>query len=270
MAAENFSGVDSLRQSGAEMHDEKSALYQEIVKLVTKLPSETKEFLRTLEGLSEVQKIFDRSCKGLLDKGRAEQKTAEKILGFGTRNLETFLSAIKEIKATSKNGESPRPQVIADFDACLFALLKRSESRDSLVRGLSPRLTIACPENDHVFFKKLGRALTAKAKSSHDSYHLPKLDKLLLGNWVAKKGCDPTPGLCHFSDSALLDFCKLQLDQKNLTATALTKCRQRLGLKQSAKPLITKVRRDKDGIWLTKGGQKFVQNVVQSKKPASQ
>lgn len=103
-------------------------------------------------------------------------------------------------------------------------------------------ITLAAERQDDKFFKRLGKALSAKPKLPSvrsvvwqtrllrpwAMFSLPSLVAFLLTRWT--NGADGLPPLCFLTQTSLTDVCRHYLDSQ-LTDDLITKARQRLGLK---------------------------------------
>jgi len=267
MAPEHQSPPDdtgSPFKSEAQMRLEASPFYQQILEIIQKLPVETKEWMISEVGAIQIQKAIQREREAIEDADQARKRHFAKHLGFGKLTFDKFLDAFQTLQRTHQNGDTPRREIIRDFDTGLFALLKLQDAREPIVRCLEGRTAIACRDNDHQFLKKLGRALSEKPKTYQELIH-DNLDLFLSENWKEIKGSNPPIGLHNFSDPALLSYCKIRLNNSNLTRDLITHRRHTLGLRQSRKPGVIQVRNVKGEIWLTKSSQISVPKIGQSK-----
>jgi len=95
------------------------------------------------------------------------------------------------------------------------------------------RIEIASMENDHGFFKRLGRLLNEDPKELPYEKNIPEF--YLAFNWWSWEGQEV--GLCEFSDDALLQLIELKFGDENGTEHSfefdgVKKMRQRLGLEK--------------------------------------
>lgn len=145
-------------------------------------------------------------------------------------------------------GEIQRAKESGDFRASLkatdkqFFRLMATEMRESILKKkwdtwVAERVMIALAKKDGKFFKRLGEALLQPAERvAHD-----RLSVMLIHWWISGEAWDGL-GLCHFTDEALTDFCRLQLVNERLTMDQVRKVRQRHGLVKSGSNWVRSVK----------------------------
>jgi len=145
-------------------------------------------------------------------------------------------------------GEIQKAKESGDFRASLkatdkqFFRLMATEMREAILKKkwdtwVAERVMIALAEKDGKFFKRLGEALQQPSQRvAHD-----RLSVMLIDWWVSGEAWDGL-GLCHFTDEALTDFCRLQLGNERLTMDQVRKVRQRLGLAKSGSNWVRRVK----------------------------
>jgi len=94
----------------------------------------------------------------------------------------------------------------------------------------------AIRDNDHEFFKRLGRQLEKTAITFTPPKEGTPLEKLLLEHWITQD--EAGPQFCCFTDQALADFLHLVAPSANPTFDSVRKTRQRLQLRQTHKKLV--------------------------------
>lgn len=119
---------------------------------------------------------------------------------------------------------------------------KRGLNTENAIRAIQ----LAYQTDDADFFIRLGKALTL-APLSPQIVSDCRIQNLLLSEWVRRNSRRPLMAyflrflpladapkdqvpLCFFTNPALADYCRIKLNQSNLTDHAVIKSRQRLGL----------------------------------------
>lgn len=122
------------------------------------------------------------------------------------------------------------------FEAAVLINRFRQTSRPALNDENVKRVILSAAERqDQTFFKRLGKALSAKPKLrvsrilSWQMMLLPPLVTFLLTRWTC--GCDGLPPLCFLTPTSLTDVCGHYMGSE-FSDMQITKLRQRLGLKQ--------------------------------------
>jgi len=163
---------------------------------------------------------------------RQSKTTAEDVLP--QRALSRMHEARKRLDEATAKLDVKR--MLQAMDDAVFAGLKFSNwaplSDPNLKQFIVFRVQEACEKNDASFLIKLGRTLGARQEFEYD-----RLSKFLVDRWA---GVGDEPGLCFFTDEALVELCRLCL-KRAVTLDAVRKTRQRLGLKKAGQPCITTV-----------------------------
>lgn len=122
----------------------------------------------------------------------------------------------------------------------VLQLIKSSYFRTLNSPDIMPFITsaveMAVKDNDHEFFKRLGRELERPAMPYKPPKEQTPLERLLITHWF-------TPGqmglhFCCFTDEALADFLHCVAPESGPTLDAVRKTRQRLKLKQTERKLV--------------------------------
>ena len=109
--------------------------------------------------------------------------------------------------------------------------------------------------DDVGFFVRLGTVLSEEP-FDFEAVQMPKLADLLVSEWTHRRNSNRlryrrpwlsrTPGnhtpLCFFTGPALVEYCRIQLDQTNLSDADVVKTSQRLGLQGATKKLVRSIR----------------------------
>lgn len=119
-------------------------------------------------------------------------------------------------------------------------ILKKSLFREFVLDSIADALVAG----EGKFLIRLGRTIQTAGTGWEKPRECDKLGDCLVRSWMPDPEKD-WPGLCNFTDSALVDYCIETLNDASLTEDAVTKKRQRLGLMKAPKPSITRVRREK-------------------------
>lgn len=166
------------------------------------------------------------------------QKEADRALAERATGNEQNRKAIQE---ALEAGDVKRA-----LEERVFHILKWERYRDLQHPDIARLMELARRTGDQKLLVRLGRALDQKPKIGHSDLYVDRLSFVLVEWWV--QGPEGRVGLCRLTDKALFEFCKLILNQENLSFDVVRKTRQRWGLKKGAKPWFTRVEKTKEGI----------------------
>ena len=106
----------------------------------------------------------------------------------------------------------------------------KKEKRDLRVEPINQTILAALKSNDIHFFMKLGRVLSTKPfDETYQGPQASRLDEFLIDHWAQKR--DGLPEFFRLSPDALAEVCARNLKRDQLSAHAVVKLRQRIGLK---------------------------------------
>jgi hypothetical protein len=162
-------------------------------------------------------------------------ETCRKFTPLGPGDYDEFIDAVTKA-AEQQTDRSIKQDVLQIIKLTSFRRL----NLPCLMPIYKSAVLMAIEDNDHGFFKHLGRALGKNPIRFKMPKERPPLERLLLGDWI--NNIENGPHLCCFTDQALSDFLHCVAPESGPTFDAVRKTRYRLGLKQTRRKLIKVVK----------------------------
>ncbi len=143
------------------------------------------------------------------------------------------LTPVKDFRKMARKAAQLSPE--KQLQLRMLFSLRFMESRDLRKQPIPEVIAKAVEANDLKFFIQLGTVLS-KDSARLEDYHfaqdvaptLTRVEAFLLSHWATAK--DGLPELFYLTPQGLADVCNHYLETRHITAEAVVKLRQRLGL----------------------------------------